>query len=198
MLLTRLKIAFDEQAQSFADQFPWLIIAFATMVVTCIVAYLILVITEYFLSPHPRRYYAGSRKRYLRSYIRLGFITFAIIVLAGGFWTAAQMFGLPFFSILLTYGLVTFILTYTFSIPLQNTGAFIFKAVTAKISEEDYIIVEGTRVQGTVIYIGILYTTLENEQHETIDVPSLVLMSNVIRHKRAPPEATATRIRRLF
>lgn len=181
---TPLRIAFDEQASNFKDQYPWLLLALAVVIVTCIVVYLLLVCVERCLTPkNPANEYKRPGRRYAKAYVRLGLIGFAFLVLAFGLWTAAQMFGLQFFSILLTYGLVTLIATYTFSTALQSTGAFLFLNVTAKVSEEDSIVIEGTRVEGTVIYIGILYTTLLTATQELVHVPNIVLMTNIVRVK---------------
>lgn len=180
MFLTRVKIATDQLAQNFVDEIPWAMLSFGTAVATCVVVFLILVISEYCLSSKRSRVYSDPRRRYVHAYVRLGIVVFSLMVLTGGFWIAAQMFGLQFFSILLTYGLMSLIATYTFSIPLQNTGAFIFNTITAKICVDDVVAIEGTRVMGRVVYIGILYSTLESKT-DRIDVPSLVFLTSIVR-----------------
>lgn len=179
-----VRIAFDEQVSNFKEEYPWLLLALAVFIGTCIVVYVLLVVAEKCLTPKNRaNEYRRPVRRYGKAYLRLGVIGFSFLVLAFGLWTAAQMFGLQFFSILLTYGLVTLIATYTFSAALQSTGAFLFLNVTAKVSEDDNITVEGTRVEGKVIFIGILYSTLLSSTGEIIHVPNSVLMTSIVRIK---------------
>lgn len=184
MMWTKFRITFDEQAQNFVDSTPWLLIALAVCIVTCILVYLILVIGERCCTSG--KYYTRTRRQMGRAYGRIFMIVLALIILATGFWVAAAMYGLNFFSVLLTYGLVTLIATYTFGTALQCTGAFLFISTTNKICEGDYVVIEGSGVQGRIVFIGILYSTLETNAAtgETVDVPQMIFLSSMIRIKR--------------
>ena len=181
----KFRIVFNEQASNFVEESPWLFLSFGVCVATCILVYLILVIGERCCTR--KKYYRRSTSQLGKAYWRIVWATLAIIVLAGGFWIAAQMFGLQFFSILLTYGLVTLIATYTFGTALQCTGAFLFINTTGKVIEDDYILVVGSQVEGTVVFIGVLYTTIETPAGNMVDIPNVVLLSSMVETRRSAP-----------
>lgn len=179
----KFRLTWDESVQNFRDNIGWQLIAFLVAAGTIIVFYLIVLLSEYCLTPKTRQRIRLHRERYVRSYGRVFVLGVALLVLGAGLWTAATMYGIPLFSVLLTYGIVTGVLTYMFGFQLQCIGAYLNMTLApAKVAEGQNIKVSG--IGGTVTAIGYTYTELrranENGTMSIFQIPNTELVQRPV------------------
>jgi hypothetical protein len=191
--LTRFRLTWDQSVSQFAEELPWSVIGILIFIGTCIVVWGIIWIGSWALGkPITKKWtrdsesYKKRTRRCGRSAGRLIIIVLAVGVGIIGFWIAASTAGVSFFSIVLSYGILGIVLTYSFGSGLQSSGAYFLIALTDKLSEDWYIEIIGTGIEGFVNTIGIIWVELEHlspvtKELQIIHVPTLMIISSPLR-----------------
>mgnify|MGYP005990451797 CR=1 FL=1 len=124
------------------------------------------------------------------SIIRLVTMGLAILIAISGLWVAAQTAGFNFWTVVLGYGMLSLVGTYAFGDMLRNLGAFFLLSLTDKIEDGYYIEFSGIGVEGLVtaihwLWIEVSYVNPKTDNVEEIQIPTIYVMSNIIRRKFA-------------
>jgi len=123
------------------------------------------------------------------SKIRFVLLCFAIIIAICGFWVAAHTAGFNFWTVILSYGILSLVATYAFGGMIRDGGAFFLIALTDKIEEDWWIEVVGLGVSGRITAIHILWVEVEyldaKGKMEEAQIPTGFIMANVIKRKFA-------------
>lgn len=155
---TRFKISFDQSVSDFTEALPWLCIAFAVIVTTSFVIWLIIHFGECCFA-RARSAYKKKRPGCGKSAFRVFILCFATVVGSFGYYVSCNMLGVSFFNILFGYGIIVAIGLNTFSPGLSCIGGYILLALTNKLTEDEFIEYEG--IKGRVSEINLLYVVLE-------------------------------------
>ena len=107
-----------------------------------------------------RRMMRGSSS-WLQSLGRVAFLVLAALIAAGGFWIAATTFGVSFWNIIFSYGIITLLIGQIFGIALQNLGAYVQIVFTGKVINDIYVKFLRTPMEGRVTNMNISWFELE-------------------------------------
>lgn len=163
------KLAWDASVSQFTADLPWAMIALAIMVTTCLVVFFIVYCGECCMrKPRSNRYLQAHRlhdRDYRGSLARIFVLVVAALLGAGGFWIAATTFGVSFWNIIFTYGIVTLLISTIFGTTLALFGAYVSLAFTGKPLMNRYITFDETpQIHGRVVAFNILWIELEYEK----------------------------------
>lgn len=189
MFSHRFKITWDQSVANFSEQLPWQLIGILIALGTCFAVWLIYTLGNCLLGKPITKNWTRQQETYKkltrkcgRSAGRLFFIVLAIAVGIVGFWIACTTAGVSFIGVVLSYGILSLVLTYTFGAPLQNLGAYFVIALTDKVSEDWYLNVAG--VQGRVVGIYIFWIELEYYDGQQVmkiaQVPTVIFISSIV------------------
>ena len=161
-----LRIAWDTSVEQFRENLPWAMIALAIVAGTCIAVFIFISIGECCCrSKEDRRRRRNARRSpgWGQSLGRIVFLMFAVVIAAGGFWIAATTFGVSFWNIIFSYGIVTLFIGQVFGVSLQNLGAYIQIIFTAKVVNDMYVKFLRTPMEGRVTNMNISWFELERK-----------------------------------
>lgn len=169
------RLAWNESVEQFRENLPWAMIALAIVVGTCIAVFLFVSIGERCCRSRRdrlRRKRAHQSNSWIQSLGRVAFLVMAALIAAGGFWIAATTFGVSFWNIIFSYGIVTLFIGQIFGVSLQNLGAYIQIVVTAKVVNDMYVKFVRTPMEGRVINMNISWFELERPDGAIFQVPT--------------------------
>jgi hypothetical protein len=170
----RFKVAWDESVDTYRENLPWILIGLALFVGTVIVL-VVLVYLEDFLvgrgslgKPWSNSAVYARLTNKKRSYFRLFMILLMIAIFLVGMTCAANIMSINFWSIILGYGILAAVVITTCGEDMKSIYQYIKIASNARLSEGQWILFEGTNMQGKIVAINILYMELEyiNEKCE--------------------------------
>lgn len=163
----RFKVAWDESVESYRENLPWILIGLALFVGTVIVL-VVLVYLEDFLvgkgslaKPWSNSAVYTQLTNKKRSYFRLFMILLMIAIFLVGMTCAANIMSINFWSIILGYGILAAVVITTSGEDMKSIYQYIKIASNARLSEGQWILFEGTNMQGKIVAINILYMELE-------------------------------------
>lgn len=158
------RLAWNESVEQFRDNLPWAMIALAIVVGTCIVVFLIVSIGECCCQSkrdRKRNRTPLTPRSWVQSLGRVMFLVLAAVIAAGGFWIAATTFGVSFWNIIFSYGIITLLIGQIFGFALQNLGAYVQIVFTGKIVNDIYVKFLRTPMEGRVTNMSISWFELE-------------------------------------
>lgn len=158
------RLAWNESVDQFRDNLPWAMIALCIAVGTCIVVFLIVSCGECCCRSKrdkARRRMMRNSSSWLQSLGRVAFLVMAALIAAGGFWIAATTFGVSFWNIIFSYGIITLLIGQIFGIALQNLGAYVQIVFTGKVINDIYVKFLRTPMEGRVTNMNISWFELE-------------------------------------
>jgi len=164
------RVVVDFATGQFFNQLPWALAAMAISSAGIVVAFIFIKIAECLTKArsNERWIYHQSKKKFDKQYthstqsmIRLIFIILALMSVILGFWIGANTAGFNFWTLILGYGIVSIVITYSFGTVLKSAGAFLAIALTDKL-EEDWVVSLSNNVRGRVKGIYILWVELED------------------------------------
>lgn len=165
---SNFKLTWDASIDQFREDLPWAMIAFTIMIGAVIAIVLIIYLGDCCLGGAFKSRYTRDHDRYTkktrrcgRSMGRLFILFFAAFIGISGFWIAANAYGVSFWNILFSYGIVALMISTMFGFALSCLGAYILISWTNKFTEDRYIIFDLLPIEGRVLTINILWTTLE-------------------------------------
>lgn len=189
------RIVVDYASDEFAKGLPWALAALGIGLGGVIVAWVLIKIAEWLtksnslerdiLDKKTGKHYKASH-RSQNNWIRLFFMSFAILALTFGFWIAAHTAGFNFWTVFLGYGIMSLVATYAFGTVLQNAGAFFLIAMTGKIEEEWWVEVMGLGAEGIIkaihiSWVELIYTHPETKERIQVDVPTSHFLTSVVK-----------------
>lgn len=170
-----MRLAWSESVEQFRENLPWAMIALAIVVATCIVVFLFVTIGEKCCRSkrdRARRMRAYQSAPWVQSLGRVLFLILAALIAAGGFWIAATTFGVSFWNIIFSYGIVTLFIGQIFGTSLRNLGAYIQIVFTAKLVNDMYVEFVRLPIKGKVINMNISCIELERQDGRIVQIPT--------------------------
>lgn len=159
-----LRIAWNESVDQFRENLPWAMIALAIVFGTCVVVFVFITIGECCCRSkrdRMRRARARQSSSWVQSLGRVAFLLLSCVIAAGGFWIAATTFGVSFWNIIFSYGIVTLFIGQVFGVSLQNLGAYVQIIFTAKVVNDMYVRFLRTPMEGRITNMNISWFELE-------------------------------------
>lgn len=189
------RIAVEFTVGEFADNLPRALASLGVVIAGLAIAYLFIKLAEIITRARSSKRYKHNHAtdRYIKttqkssqSIVRLVCMCLAFSSCIFGFWIGANVLGVNFWTITLSYGILALVLNTAFGTSLRNAGAFFLIAWSDKI-EEDWFVNIGNQVQGRVVAIHILWIELEvgslksKDGLTVIHVPTYMIMGTIMK-----------------
>lgn len=173
MFDSRFKIQWDDSVSAFAENLPWQLIAFTIAFGSILATWIIFNLGDCCLAVRRQK-----KRRCGRSAARFTITMVAILVGAIGLWIACTTAGVSFWNILVGYGIVAIIVTYSFGVGLQSIGAYIVISGTNKLYETQYLEFPGG--EGLVEAVNIFWVDVRTPSGKLMQVPTVLFLSSIV------------------